>query len=588
MKQPRWMVVALLTLCAAVATAADGDFTFVVLGDRTGGHQEGVYGRVVEAALGEGADLYLTVGDQIEGYSANLDRVRNEWTEYLGIVEALDGPLYQTPGNHDIWDGASEELWREVTGREPNYSFDHAGAHFVVLDTSRLDNPAELPLETLTWLEDDLDAHREAQPTIVLYHKPLWYNFVAVGRDDPLHELLVDYGVDAVFCGHYHTYAADVIDGITYTMVGSSGGRMWDDIPEHGHFYHYVVGRVGDGGLELEVVPLEHAGRWEHGYLSAAEVHLFDDIRRGTFSFEPVFVGERPGGESVDFELTVTNPVDDPIDGELTWDSRGDWSVEPGGVEVELEPGASRSFAFTAELAPGGAFYPLPWVELPVPYRADRAFRLGSYPRILRTEVARPLVEPLVDGVIDELEWLGAGVTESFACDQGGPSDAEQTRFYWGYGPEHLYVAAECRQQDPDSIVARAAERDGAVYYDDCVGLFLAPAGPAEDVYQLYLSIRDVVFDQRIFPTDGGLDADADWNADFRHATAYEDGVWGAELAIPFSELGVEAPTPGDAWRVNFRRKQMAAGAVADWQFPIDYDAAGFGRLLFLGAEAVD
>jgi predicted phosphohydrolase len=569
-----------LCLILTVPAAADDDFTFVILGDRTGGHQEGVYARVIEKSLIEGAELYLTVGDQIEGYTEDTERVRREWTEYLELIEAVEAAFYMVPGNHDIWDEASEEIWEEVSGFEPNYAFEFAGVHFVILDTSRLNNPAEIDLETLVWLEDELDGHRD-QITLVFYHKPLWFNFAALGREDPLHELLVDYGVEAVFCGHYHTYAADVIDGVTYTMVGSSGGHMWDDIPEHGHFYHYLVGRIDDGGLSLEIVPLEHEGRWEHGYLTAVELHGFERFNN-VFDLGGVFVGENPAGERVDFELTLTNPLGEPLDALLSWESAGDWSIAPREVSLLLEPGESLRLEFIAELAEGGAFYPLPWAEVRLPYREDRYYRAGTCPLILRSEVARPLTEPLIDGILAATEWEGAGVTDSFAGDQGGPSDAEATRFFWGYGPEHLYIAAECVQEDPASIRAETTERDGAVYYDDCVGFFFAPRGSAGDVYQVYLSVRDVIFDQRIFTGEEGLETDTSWNADIRHAVRYEGGVWTAELAVPYTELGMEPPAPGDAWRVNFRRKQAADGATADWQHPIDYAAEGFGRLIFV------
>lgn len=98
-------VINAIVLSGVFSTAgAAEEFTFVVLGDRTGGYVEGVYGSLIEKSLAEGADFYVTVGDQIEGYTGDAEGVQAEWDEYFGIVESVPTDLYILVGNHDIWD----------------------------------------------------------------------------------------------------------------------------------------------------------------------------------------------------------------------------------------------------------------------------------------------------------------------------------------------------------------------------------------------------------------------------------------------------------------------------------------------------
>ncbi|MFA6808787.1 MAG: hypothetical protein WCR27_07325, partial [Eubacteriales bacterium] len=54
---------------------------------------------------------------------------------------------------------------------------------------------------------------------------------------EPIHQLLVEYGVNAVFRGHDHFYARQELDGITYQLVPQPGGKenTVKSAPEYGY-----------------------------------------------------------------------------------------------------------------------------------------------------------------------------------------------------------------------------------------------------------------------------------------------------------------------------------------------------------------
>jgi hypothetical protein len=244
-----WFVLALF---AVAARSDEDDFRFVILGDRTGDHVDAVYEAVVTQSLGEGADFYMTVGDQIEGYTFDSDETDAQWAEYFNIIEPIPVAVHLTPGNHDIWDAASKARWCDWTGCEPNYSFDYAGVHFVVLDTSRWYFTVNLPETTFAWLEADLATHDDARLTLVFTHKPLIYSTLGENEGDRLHQIFLRHGVDGVFTGDLHTYVLTEYDGIPYTTIGTSGGHI-----EAGDFFQYAVVTVEGDSYSVEIVPLD-------------------------------------------------------------------------------------------------------------------------------------------------------------------------------------------------------------------------------------------------------------------------------------------------------------------------------------------
>jgi 3',5'-cyclic AMP phosphodiesterase CpdA len=225
---------------------------FAVIGDRTGSNVPEVYEQVVAEVMRMRPDLVMTVGDQIEGYHDNTERLVEEWAEYKGIIKPLTMPVYLTPGNHDILSDVQEGVFRDQIG-DPYYSFDYEGIHFVIMDNGRWEKSEDLPSEQLEWLIADLDHNRNCEYSFVFMHKPFWFYSTAVGKPDTLHALFRTFGVDAVFTGHFHKYFTGYYNGIKYTNLGSSGGGASPG--PSGLLYHFCWVTVDDN--EIAVAPIE-------------------------------------------------------------------------------------------------------------------------------------------------------------------------------------------------------------------------------------------------------------------------------------------------------------------------------------------
>jgi Icc protein len=249
----------LLFAFAALLPAADS-FHFVILGDRTGEAQPGVYESIwAEATHGDPA-FVVSVGDTIQGL--NDATAEAEWRQ----VEQVLAPfrkfsLYLTPGNHDIWSEKSARLFREHAGHPEHYGFDYGPAHFTILDNSRSD---ELSKDELAFLEEDLKAHAGQPLKFIVSHRPSWIFAAAAGNPDfRLHQLARKYGVQYVIAGHLHEMLHYQLEGMDYVSLPSAGGHLRASGKyRDGWFFGYTDVNVRNNMAELQIHEL--AGRVSH------------------------------------------------------------------------------------------------------------------------------------------------------------------------------------------------------------------------------------------------------------------------------------------------------------------------------------
>src|SRR5438552_2365088 len=118
------LVLLTMLLAALVRTGTTADpepFRFVILGDRTGEAQPGVYEHVWREAALENPAFVVSVGDTIQGLNDASAAI--EWSTVEQILKPYQRtPIYFTPGNHDIWSAASERLFRKYAGHPPRHS----------------------------------------------------------------------------------------------------------------------------------------------------------------------------------------------------------------------------------------------------------------------------------------------------------------------------------------------------------------------------------------------------------------------------------------------------------------------------------
>lgn len=226
-------------------------FSFVLLGDRTGEAQPGVYERLWQSIAKEKPAFVLSAGDCIQGLDDGAADA--QWREFRRALEPFRKiAFYVAPGNHDVWSDLSALLFERNTGRPLHYGFDSHGAHFTVLDNSRADQPSQ---EEMTFLEADLKAHAAAPIKVIVSHRPWWLLDAATHNPDaPLERLARQYGVRTVIAGHVHQLLHIESEGITYISLPSAGGHLrLSGAYRDGWFFGYLVVRADGGELDFTV-----------------------------------------------------------------------------------------------------------------------------------------------------------------------------------------------------------------------------------------------------------------------------------------------------------------------------------------------
>ena len=548
---------------------------FAILGDRTGGHKEGVYEAIVKEVDLMRPDFVMTVGDHIEGYTSDTLELKKQWDEYLGIIQPIKGLMHFTPGNHDITYDGMEPTFRSRVGN-PYYSFDTRGIHIVVLDNSRFENSDEFPPPQLEWLKRDLAENARACYTMVFFHKPMWYRTLGDGKPDPLHEILKSSGVDAVFSGHFHTYYSGEYDSIIYTDIGSSGAETEQNLA--GFTYHFGWVTIDSGGIH--VVPIAKGAVLPREVTTTEQTRLaFTAQLTGLSLVEPLPLNDELKLEKDIVSVRLTNRVPQfSYSDTLRWELPEGWSIEPAVYPFSIAGDSSIITQFT--VVKSSKLNSLPALSTRLPYETGRTVRVHRSLEVMRhAQCAKAGTGIVIDGNLSESCWNAA---QSLLLDnEFNPTKQDSSSFYFAYDHDNLYVAARCFESKVDSIRAALTERDAAVYTEDAVGFMIEPTTGVGLAYQIYVNPLGTIYDQRLEQqADGYWNGVTKWNGDYEVKTSRSGHQFTVELRIPLAQLSASAKS-GDVWRLNFRRKQLRLNSAAAFQVPWGYDPKTYGELRF-------
>lgn len=551
---------------------------FVVIGDRTGQHVPGVYEQILEEIKRLRPDFTINVGDMIEGYTDDTARLNSQWQQYKSLFASWPFPAYFVPGNHDILTDATDSVYRRQMG-QPYYSFDRGNLHFIVLQNTRWAKSEDLPPAQINWLINDLKKNSKAAYTFVFMHIPFWYNTTALGKPDTLHTLFRTYGVDAVFTGHFHDYFSGKYDGIIYTAIGSSGAET--EVGPSGLQYHYGWVTVDKGGITISPIRMGSVLPWNE--VTSDENRLVFDMKNRGLTVEKIPVGLQMTVAHQLFRVTAANlSKEESIEDTLKWETPSNWRIEPAYQTITLSPGSVGEFEFAASCE--GILYPLPTVSLGFPYKRGTRTPIATSLLVNRRVSCWPAAQPpSIDGQLSENIWHDP--TTHFFNSDGSPMKTDPVEFYFAYDDSNLYIAARCADRAIDSLKATITARDGALYGEDCIGLFLQPDMGQAVAYQIYFSPLGTIFDQKLtMNSEGYMDGDRNWDGKYVVKSSRGADYWTVEAAIPLDQFqvtgkSVVAGKPGLKWGINFRRKQPRRNSSADWQVPIDYDPKSFGTM---------
>ncbi|OQA85725.1 MAG: hypothetical protein BWY31_01755 [Lentisphaerae bacterium ADurb.Bin242] len=186
------------------------------------------------------------------------------------------------------------------------------------------------------------------------------------------------------------------------------------------------------------------------------------------------------------------------------------------------------------------------------------SFCAADYRKIRKNNLTVTKNTPVLDGNSDKEVWKNATVVEGFkTMSSNSPADP-RTVVKFLYDDKNLYLAVTAMEPSPDKMVSRCSKQDELVWQDNSIELFFAP--PAVDgrcVHIVFNALGTLYDTVSLSPPDNDLS----YSSGAVVKTRVGGDRWTAEIAIPFSALGLQ-PKPGEKLPMNVARNRLVSDTV--------------------------
>lgn len=278
------------TTAQAVAELEE-PFSFAVLGHVRGNRDGSLYYQLDELVAEVAAaapDFIVLTGDiiwgDVEVDPADRERVTGEWAAIDDSLATIGAPVFRVPGNHDISDLVTRDLYIELYG-PPHQVFDVGRTRFVLISSAWIPEDGDtrkrqfirgrnLDSAQVAFLRASLPGDDSYDRAFVFVHHTLWWQ----PDDGPwwreVHPVLAAGKVRALFSGDYGPvkYSHRLRDGVSYYQSGVAPdpgvemlrGHEWNRILAQ-QFDNWLLVTVDGPTVEIEVETIGETasgGQW--------------------------------------------------------------------------------------------------------------------------------------------------------------------------------------------------------------------------------------------------------------------------------------------------------------------------------------
>ena len=135
-----------------------------------------------------------------------------------------------------------------------------------------------------------------------------------------------------------------------------------------------------------------------------------------------------------------------------------------------------------------------------------------------------------------------------------------------------------CHDRATDGLVARHAERDGKIWSDDCIELFLDAKFTRGEYHHLTINSKSALWDAKV---GIGFQVDSKWDGHWRAKASVAADRWIVEIELPFSTFGSGGPKQPWLLGINRSRGGRDACPNSSWTDGSYHNPQSFGVLLF-------
>jgi len=204
----------------------------------------------------------------------------------------------------------------------------------------------------------------------------------------------------------------------------------------------------------------------------------------------------------------------------------------------------------------------------------DIVMRTGQAKQKFRLVTAiRTVLPPRIDGRADDPAWEKAKTVGEFVLANRQIA-RQRTTVRAVYDQRALYLFFQCTEPKPDDIAAKVKERDGLVWRDDSVDIYICPVLDRTKrklpYFRFCVNTKGVRYDEGF--------GQARWNPTWRAAAAVGKAGWTLEVALPYASCYARLPVRHRTrWLVNFVRhrrvppREESSLAPGDRTVPAEY-----------------
>ena len=556
-------------------------FTFAVLGDCRPGRstsltQPTIFSVMLKEISNSPAMFAVMTGDFISGYINDEKKINSQWTVFKKACSSLRKPFHVVPGNHDIWDTRSLNIYKKLWGN-PYYDFQSNGCEFIVLDSEDLKHPDSIAGDQLKWLRERLEATKKLKYKFVFIHKPLWHESKS-NWNSTIHPLLAKYKIETVFAGHEHRFANDGrSDGIRYIVTGGAGAPLRGG-RGIGAYHHYLLMTISPKEARLKVVepnsPESKVPPAFAGDQLTKILNKLDYKAPALYPGKPAKLAIRP---------SLINAYDSPLTFHfnLIIPKGSSWSCLTPVLSMTLKPGKSKTL--TIPLSYGGKkLFPLPKLSTALEINNLKIYKRTTKVDVRfnrRITINRAAGSIFIDGKLDESSWKNATPSGQWFNLTSKRWAEENVEFKALFDSSNLYLSFRCHSDKIASLRKMIKKRDWYIPMEDSVLVAFYSPKLKNSKFVLGITSHGVQSDYLASDKTAGFK----WNPKWTSAVSKTPDGYIVEMALPMA-IFENKPLDKIPFRINAGRMSVSKGRrIYCWSLPMGKisDPKGFGECVF-------
>jgi len=428
------------------------NFHFVVTPDHTGAHRSGILQKGIDRINLMQPEFVVSVGDLIEGYTADRNDIERQWTEFNSSISQLKMPFFYVAGNHDFTNQVMGDFWKQKYGAE-YYYFIYKNVLFLCLNSedgaTGLKNP-DFSEKQVAFVERILAENQKVDWTMVFMHQPLWLTATAKNWQNV--EKLLSTRKHSVFTGHTHQYALHSRNNNDYFVLSTMGGVNSLRGKKYGEFDHFLWVTMTPDGPTYANLLLD--GVEDKSVQTAENLERIDSFNANPpVRFEPYYYSGKPE-KTTYWKVEFSNNTKEDHQYQLNLTDNKDLKLNTKTITKKLAAGTKEEMILPVQLIHGGNSSPIiAEVTLKAEkYGWDTKIHVQPYEKLLIEETTKPVT---VDGNLEE--WNNLRFFKNDSASTTG------FRFDVRSDDKFLYVAVDVTDHDVQAPSTHAnLNQDGA------------------------------------------------------------------------------------------------------------------------------